>query len=192
MVNRPARVKGIKDVFKTEGVGGCAERVLPAAVRGAGGREGKATQSARKALPPRLMRDCPPQWYHDLTPSEISMIQECEDEFRRQESTQFERIFPDQHFGEVFVDLFESPRQANKVLHQWVLCRHNPPQPLIDLLDMKPCAVPPTASACRCSSNGSSGSNGSNVTACRPLSPRSKAKACAPMLKGSLRASTTR
>jgi len=30
------------------------------------------------------------------------MIQQCEDEFRRQEATQFERIFPDEELGETF------------------------------------------------------------------------------------------
>jgi len=40
--------------------------------------------------------------FDELSASEISMIQQCEDEFRRQEATQFERIFPDEELGEAF------------------------------------------------------------------------------------------
>ena len=36
------------------------------------------------------------------------MIQQCEDEFRRQEATQFERIYPDEELGETFAPLFET------------------------------------------------------------------------------------
>ena len=46
--------------------------------------------------------------YEELTAAEISLIQQCEDEFRRQECTQFERIYPDVDLGEAFAPLFET------------------------------------------------------------------------------------
>jgi hypothetical protein len=104
----------------------------------------------------------------------VSMIQQCEDEFRRQEATQFERIFPDEELGETFAPLFESQRQSNKILHSWVQCRKNPPQRLLDLLDMKPSAVP--------GARADQTKGGSY----RPRSPRSKVVPNPPKLKRSM------
>ena len=50
------------------------------------------------------------------------MIRESEDEFRRQEATRFQRIFPpvDQGAQDTLAALFETARASNRILLQWV------------------------------------------------------------------------
>ena len=80
----------------------------------------------------------------------------------------------DEELGETFAPLFESQRQSNKILHSWVQCRKNPPQRLLDLLDMKPSAVP--------GARADQTKGGSY----RPRSPRSKVVPNPPKLKRSM------
>ncbi|EKX49301.1 hypothetical protein GUITHDRAFT_135992 [Guillardia theta CCMP2712] len=100
---------------------------------------GSADESRRK--PSNNLQTTSTSWFSDLTPLDIQVLQQSEDEFRRQESTQFEILYPHPSMCEIYEPMFESSRSLNRLLHHWVKCRENPPPRLCELLDMKPSAL---------------------------------------------------
>ena len=49
-----------------------------------------------------------------------------------------------QHLMSMLICMYSTQRPANRLLHEWVKVRANPPQRLLDLLDMKSSAAPVT------------------------------------------------
>ncbi|KAJ1481002.1 tubulin-tyrosine ligase family-domain-containing protein [Baffinella frigidus] len=143
-------IKGalFSDTFSLVGVPVCSHNPnrhekVEKAMQGQQG-PGGAARRGESAKGTRLKKPAPPpdkfEWYDDLTAADVTMMRESEDEFRRQESTRFQRLFPPVEPGaqDRLSALFETSRASNRILLQWVRCRDNIPPRLQDLLDMKP------------------------------------------------------